>query len=123
MNVRWLCAILAVSPCPLSRGASALAQGNEIIERTQRANSLSGIVIDQMGASVAGVAVAECAADFNDCAVVEHTDKDGRFYIRSVRKGNVHYLRFISLGMDEERETVKLSTFSGKLKIRLVVGV
>jgi hypothetical protein len=122
MSVQRLCVIVGLLLCAVPASTPALAQGNMVIERAQRASSLSGIVEDGMGAAIAGVAVAECSAHFNDCVTVERTDKDGRFNVRSARKGRVHNLQFLSLGMDQERVTVTLSHFSRKLRIKLVVG-
>ena len=114
--------ILAVVTCVLSVDTPALAQGNETVMTAQRASSLSGIVVDPTGAAIAGVAVAECSAGFNDCVTVKHTDKDGRFNVRSARKSKVHYLQFLSPGMNQERVTVSITGLSKMLKIVLVVG-
>jgi hypothetical protein len=113
---------LSVASCLFSLSMIAFAQGNEVIMRTQCARSLSGIVLDPTGTAIAGVAVAECSANFNDCVTVNHTDKGGRFNVRSARKGNVHYLQFTSPGMDQERDTISITSFSKTLKIVLHVG-
>ena len=122
LHTRRFCVALGFIWCSLWMGTDALAQGNEAVDHAQRANSLSGIVVDMAGAPVTGVAVAECSAGFKDCVSEARSGKDGHFTIQSNRKGTVHYLRFDLPGLDEERETITLSRFSKKLTIRLVVG-
>jgi hypothetical protein len=122
LRVRRCCIALGIIWCAVWVGTAALAQGNEAVMTAQRASSLSGVVIDMMGAPTADVAVAECSTDFKDCATVAHSDKNGHFSVHSTRVGKVHYLRFDLPGMDEGRVTVTLSRYAKKLTIQLVVG-
>ena len=120
--VRRRCAALGIIWCVFAMGVPACAQGYVNVLTAERASSLSGIVVDMTGVPVADVAVAECAPDFKDCFTVDHSDKGGHLSVHSTRAGKVHYLQFLSPGMDPACVTVTLSPFRGKLKVRLQVG-
>src|SRR5580658_9102197 len=109
MRIRRICAVSVVATCALAMGVWARAQGNAAVVREQRANSLNGTVVDKVGMPVGAVAIAECSEGFRDCVDVAKSDGDGRFKIASAQRGKVHYLRFLSPGMNEEREIVTLS--------------
>src|ERR1039458_10705816 len=59
LHTRRFCVALGFIWSSLWMGTDALAQGNEAVDHAQRANSLSGIVVDMAGAPVTGVARSE----------------------------------------------------------------
>jgi hypothetical protein len=104
----------------------AVAQANQIVESHAKAGSLQGIVYywssDQDENGLENVAVAECNADFKDCAPSTRTDKNGHFAIQSTHKGNIHYLQFLKPNWCEGRVVVTLVHSSKPLKVKLFIG-
>jgi hypothetical protein len=109
----WLLAACVPAPC----------QANMTVQRAQYARSLSGVVVIQgNGTPISDVAVAECSTGFTNCVTTTRTDRDGRFFVRSNRPSNVHYLRFLTRGLCEEREVITLRRGSNRLMVDMVMG-
>jgi hypothetical protein len=109
-----------------SLGSYGFCQGNELVNEKITSGSLNGVVhydeLHDKDHLLEGVTVAICDRSFSSCSTVAVADKSGRFSIARKGKHNIYYLRFLSLGWDEERIAISLKRGAAPLDIQLNIG-
>ena len=111
----------------------AAAQGNTSVTEDAKAASLSGVVVCCESISLdnkvihaatplSNVSISECDKAYLVCDAAVQSDAQGHFALRSVRKGKVHHLKFVSKGFQMEHLKVTLRDGSEPLKVSLIVG-
>jgi len=114
-----------------------------------RTHNLAGVVVDSMGAPVAGVVIEDCVQTFKqvrssgdaekpvfeermvlDChfepkhvRASTTTDSEGRFKFPHAKMGSTHYLYLSQSGFDPMQITVKLRHFAhAEVRLQLVIA-
>jgi hypothetical protein len=119
----WLIALLLSAPRLCS------AQGNEMVIESRRANSLSGVVVDQAGDPFPKVAVhrIECGAgEFRgtgNSVILQKAETDAKGNFAFLWKGhNRTCLQVMAPGFNKLQVEVKYARGGGNLKLILHVG-